>query len=1156
MPDNNQGAGQSQSLFDNVQATGDISVTGNVTQNIFSSTDKEVSFFKPNLKSFSPSEFPTPEIATNLLSILKKNHIVVLSEGVNVDKAALARHLAVLQSKHLEDLGEEVTVKEWYRSSDPSDIKYELEVYKTCKILILTQATPQYLLGYNLSDIQTIASKRSHFIVVTTELPFAAWHLFDSCLAWWHIVTDKDVEDCQRLISVRSHEESLSEWYHRQLNSKEQLLAIGLSLFDGLFDDQFFSALEAVVEYSWKKRDANLQALDYCDLDNLRGYFDFIETETQEAIIRIRYPKQRLTCLKIAWKTHRRQILSVLPILVNLVKGTVEGVDRELYSSPIRQEKLRQTISEAISGIGLISRLGAGSREAVNDSLIQLAASRDTKVQAVAAQSIAAWRDQDNQVYIGNQEKIDIDGELFSIFESWIPNPKYSVSSTLDREFQQRAQSQGKSDVQEEYKDQQKNQDQNHESQEKPEHYIEATLAIVVGYASQYDPKGNLSETLYERFKKLPRASKSNPMVRDGFAKYTLRMVVGRHLSKVQDFLLKTILNNGFDDLIPEVAESLSTAYRYNPVLVVALLKQWENWCLTENIFSDNPEELKRRNSLMATTAVTIENIFASNHDKYSEELTIGQAFITLLNFLNFEGEEKARRFLLQLISSLIKNKFNKLKPQDLEKLFKIISLEESTKIILKALNTIYLEQRSNLTGGDETFEIDTDTINNSKKNQYPIWLVPEERKSTLIEDILLNWIKNDLNPQCQKFAALAYMGFIREFEEEERAAIDSIWRNRFYADKLIENNQFVRKPPRKAYLPKKPKRLFYYDSILIPWLITRSAKIYFKGISNLLPEAAKYRFRPPRLSPAYFFIEKLKSKNDDELTKVSKFLRRGIRVSILVPIFGTLFIFLGALIRYYGVQLDVSRRNSDFTTSGSSRQQELSTVPEENSPDETGSLNNPFEQFSYPLDVCGDPMPTDPSLYPVNLYPVFINYNDAYLEQVESSVCRDAFVKIRKASGENSIQVASFLTYEKANLFKDFIGEKFSGVEVGKPSKFDIPPNSSKPVSISSKGAIQFPVGATKTLIEANLASSTLDRYTFSAMANQKTVIAMRSDSEQVNLLIKAPSGEFLRVSKNPEDTGVMSWTGNLPMDGTYTLDVITQAEQSSYRLFLEVDP
>jgi hypothetical protein len=50
------------------------------------------------------------------------------------------------------------------------------------------------------------------------------------------------------LVNKLTDKESIHEWYYRRLIPREQLLALGLSFFDGLFDDQFFAALEEIFE--------------------------------------------------------------------------------------------------------------------------------------------------------------------------------------------------------------------------------------------------------------------------------------------------------------------------------------------------------------------------------------------------------------------------------------------------------------------------------------------------------------------------------------------------------------------------------------------------------------------------------------------------------------------------------------------------------------------------------------------------------------------------------------------------------------------------------------------------------------------------------------------------------------------------------------------
>ncbi|MEG4806888.1 hypothetical protein QUA82_07475 [Microcoleus sp. F8-D3] len=96
----------------------------------------------------------------------------------------------------------------------------------------------------------------------------------------------------------------------------------------------------------------------------------------------------------------------------------------------------------------------------------------------------------------------------------------------------------------------------------------------------------------------------------------------------------------------------------------------------------------------------------------------------------------------------------------------------------------------------------------------------------------------------------------------------------------------------------------------------------------------------------------------------------------------------------------------------------------------------NPFESVSFPLDACGDKLPDDQKVYPVSLYPVFLEYSEEKLTQVKSSFCRDAIKKARESTGKDEIQVASFIGTERANQFKEFMSAKvgISG-SIGQPT-------------------------------------------------------------------------------------------------------------------------
>lgn len=95
----------------------------------------------------------------------------------------------------------------------------------------------------------------------------------------------------------------------------------------------------------------------------------------------------------------------------------------------------------------------------------------------------------------------------------------------------------------------------------------------------------------------------------------------------------------------------------------------------------------------------------------------------------------------------------------------------------------------------------------------------------------------------------------------------------------------------------------------------------------------------------------------------------------------------------------------------------------------------NSFDSVSFPKESCGDSLPSDQKAYPVNLYPVFIDYSEANLKAITSGFCSDAFATNRKKTNKKSIQVASFIGIERATEFKEFMIKKLKSGEIGEPS-------------------------------------------------------------------------------------------------------------------------
>jgi Pentapeptide repeats (8 copies) len=96
----------------------------------------------------------------------------------------------------------------------------------------------------------------------------------------------------------------------------------------------------------------------------------------------------------------------------------------------------------------------------------------------------------------------------------------------------------------------------------------------------------------------------------------------------------------------------------------------------------------------------------------------------------------------------------------------------------------------------------------------------------------------------------------------------------------------------------------------------------------------------------------------------------------------------------------------------------------------------NPFESVQYPRPACGDPLPTNASAFPLDLYPVFVEYSSSTLNTMVTNFCRDAFATTRTGLGDRWIQVASFNNKQRATQFAQFMQQKVGSGEVGTPTR------------------------------------------------------------------------------------------------------------------------
>ncbi|NJO77723.1 MAG: hypothetical protein HC827_03815 [Cyanobacteria bacterium RM1_2_2] len=68
--------------------------------------------------------------------------------------------------------------------------------------------------------------------------------------------------------------------------------------------------------------------------------------------------------------------------------------------------------------------------------------------------------------------------------------------------------------------------------------------------------------------------------------------------------------------------------------------------------------------------------------------------------------------------------------------------------------------------------------------------------------------------------------------------------------------------------------------------------------------------------------------------------------------------------------------------------------------------------------------MPTDLAAFPVEFHPVFVPNRQRNLQRIQARFCQDALSVTRKDTAEPAIQVASFMSLERAEQFQQFLDE------------------------------------------------------------------------------------------------------------------------------------
>lgn len=542
----------------------------------------------------------------------------------------------------------------------------------------------------------------------------------------------------RKLATLSGDESSVMQWYGA-FDAKEQLLLLGLTLLDGLPEDLLFTALEILVESTWRDLDPQLPQFDYRDLDRFATYFKRFETSTGIVRIQTDIQARRGQILTLAWKRQRRRLLASLPTLTDLIRasvvGAVEGGQPALDDgAPIRKLEvtpevsrreaaqrilrrseegtlqLHQALVESLSLIGLLSI------EVVEPYFLELAADPFDEVQELVARALASWRD------IGHER------DFFDILNHWWsdacrPQEGGSRIARLRR------------------------------ANEDPFAAVRTAVAWAVGYAAGYDRPNHFAPNLYGLLERL--VEDRTLKVRSAVMRSTVPRAVAWHFRQLEPLLRNKVLKS--DDLIFAVARGAAEACSIRPEDSLSILDSWRAAARAGRLRSD-PDHVTSRERLVATVALTYGLIQCDDNRTLLNAATI---CTNLKSLLMEEAHPFVRSHAFRAIEMQAIRNFSVVS-QLMQEMLSFLQLRDRQAAVGLFTRT-YLYQRFQMVGGDQTLRVENVT--------YSVW-TKSARPLTEIEATLYGWLLDNSRPIAQQLAVEIFDALGATSLEREELAI------------------------------------------------------------------------------------------------------------------------------------------------------------------------------------------------------------------------------------------------------------------------------------------------------------------------------------------------------------------------------------------------
>lgn len=778
--------------YKNTAIDSDIKIDGNAqfgdnhnTYNTYEYSPNKVYFEEIKTEDLITSKYIPPVFTPVILEQMKKNRVVFIGGNANFNKTGLMHYLAGNVS------GKEETLKVKESMGQPP-VNSLLQAFRkesqNCVYLIY-RASPD-LLEYNFNELKQVASASKHYVLISTEVPKESWHLTESEYDIWYEITSKEayypeilvqkikqdlkernltlppltdtkeivtvlgtpenidffverlsvhtpltpavVESCLRQ-SANSDASGIFQWFFN-LPSDHKLLALGVALFDGLRESQFFDAMDILISDGWEGRKHNLKSLDYDDILPLLSYY-----RIENGYITSKYPEQNEQLLSIAWKSHRRFLEAALPVLTNLIiHSSSERVSNwNLFGNTWRRHILKQSISNALTIYGKIDF------SSIETFILTLASNTDWEVRSVAAETLANLRNVlgDRWYHINDnwQTNIDVQRLVGDLIQS-IQSEKSSELEEAD-----------------------------------PLNFIRATIAATLGSVAQKDAPNRLDNRVLEQVKRL---AKVKDRLVTNSVQQTLRLISARHADQVSESLKSDFLQ--YSAFIEPIAAGLADRYNnIDPVSTKTIIFEWLDAINHHPIERSNYKDFLHEDKVLCCCILVLQYI--DYEMTFSEGgITLEEAYQTLDFLRTISHQPRVRKYLLTAIVTLIEEHFKNPSHQAIHYISNLDTQERDQ--LVSGFYEQYIRQRSQLTGGEYRLTV--------KDKSLAGWENPNDRPKTRVELLMQTWLTHP-EKVINQIATLALLKF-GSFQELEQDVINAYAEEQKKLSEIKQSNELT----------------------------------------------------------------------------------------------------------------------------------------------------------------------------------------------------------------------------------------------------------------------------------------------------------------------------------------------------------------------------